>query len=229
MNSSCGANDWVRNRRVSWLWPAAFVAVGVGWLAVPEPGSSLLAAAGFGVAGVLCVGNAVRCQRTHCTVTGPLYLLAGLLFLSRVAGAAVPAGLIVSASVVGTVLAYIPEWLGLLYLPRRGDVTPVVELLYDKDCPNASETRKNLERAFATVGLSPSWTERELSSAETPPQARAFGSPTVLVNGRDVAGCEPGDAASCRIYETAGRRSGTPSAELIATVLAATCRPRPSG
>jgi hypothetical protein len=150
-------------------------------------------------------------------------------FLSRVNGPGVPAGLIVAGSVIGTILAYIPEWLGLLHFPLRGAVTPVVELLYDKDCPNASETRKNLERAFAIVGLSPSWMERELSSPETRPQARAFGSPTVLVNGRDVAGCGPGDAASCRIYETAGRRSGTPSTELIVNALASTCRPRPSG
>ena len=219
--------DWVRDRRVSWLWPAAFLAVGVRWLAVAEPTGSLVAAAGFAVAGGLCVGNALRCRRAHCIVTGPLYILAALLFVSRVVGVAAPAGLIVGTSIVGTVLAYVPEWLGRRYLSRRGTLT--IELLYDKECPNTSEARANLEQALAAVGLPPSWSERELSSADTPPQARAFGSPTVLVNGRDVAGGQPGDAASCRVYETAGRRSRAPAADLIARALASTCGRRPSG
>ena len=156
-------SDWVRDKRMSWLWPAAFVAVGAGWLVMPHPGGSLLAATGFGVAGGLCVANAVRCRRTHCIVTGPLYLLAALLFLFRLGGMAIPAGLIVATSIVGTIFAYIPEWFGLRYvLSRRRDVMPTVELLYDKECPNVAEARANLKRAFATVGLSPSWTERGL-------------------------------------------------------------------
>jgi hypothetical protein len=202
----------------------------VGWLAVPEPTGSLLAATGFGVAGGLCVGNAARCRRTHCIVTGPLYLLAVLVLLSRVVGAlVVPAGLIVATSIVGTILAYIPEWLGLRYFPRRNDVTPTVQLLYDNECPNVSEARANLEQALAAVGLPPSWAEKELTSRDTPPEARTFGSPTVLVNGRDVAGGEPGDAASCRVYQTADRQSGAPSVDLIARALTLTCSRRPSG
>ena len=126
MTARCDASgsDWVRDNRVSWLWPAAFLAVGAGWLAVPDPAGSLLAATGFGVAGGLCVGNAVRCRRAHCIVTGPLYLLAALLLLSRVVGGVtMPVGFIVAASVVGTIFAYVPEWLGLRYFSRRGDVT----------------------------------------------------------------------------------------------------------
>ncbi|TMB47335.1 MAG: hypothetical protein E6J60_15665 [Deltaproteobacteria bacterium] len=48
----------------------------------------------------------------------------------------------------------------------------------------------------------------------------------MLVNGRDVAGADPGDAACCRIYEVAGGRSGAPPAELIARVLRAAQEPR---
>lgn len=229
MTARCETSDWVRDRRVSWLWPTAFVAVGVGWLAVTEPVGLLLTAAGFALAGALCAANAARCRRTHCIVTGPLYLLATLVLLSRVVGGVtMPVGYIVAASVVGTLLAYLPEWLGLRYVPRRGcDETPSVELLYDKDCPNAPEARANLARAFAAVGLPPWWKEREVSSSspDTPPQA--WGSPTVLVNGRDVAGEEPGNGASCRVYEAAGRRSGAPSTEVIALALAATYGRRP--
>jgi len=101
-----------------------------------------------------------------------------------------------------------------------------VELLYDKDCPNVGEARANLHRALIEAGLPPSWKERELSVAEVPSPLRAFGSPTLLANRRDVAGGDPGDAACCRVYEVAGGRSGAPPAELIASVLRAAQEPR---
>ena len=91
MSTTATTSDWARNRRVSWLWPAAFGVVGAGWLVVPHPWGAVLAAAGFAVAGALCVGNNLRCQRTHCAITGPLYLVAALLFLARAGGVSVPA------------------------------------------------------------------------------------------------------------------------------------------
>ncbi len=117
--------DWTQDRRVSWLWPAAFALVGTGWLAVADPAGSLLAATGFAVAGALCVGNAVHCRRAHCVVTGPLYLVAAILFVARVAGAAVPGGLIVAGSIAGTIVAHVPEWLGTRYLRRTADASSV--------------------------------------------------------------------------------------------------------
>ena len=47
-------SDWVRDRRLSWLWSVSFVAVAAGGLMtawIP------LAVAGFALAGILCVGN----------------------------------------------------------------------------------------------------------------------------------------------------------------------------
>ncbi|HWP64337.1 MAG TPA: mercuric transporter MerT family protein [Candidatus Limnocylindria bacterium] len=111
-----GCRDWVRDRRVSWVWPAAFVAVGVGWLLVPGTAGSLLAAGGFAVAGALCVGNALRCRRVHCVITGPLYLLAAALFLARGGGRDVPEGWVVAGAIVGTAAAFVPEWLGRGYV-----------------------------------------------------------------------------------------------------------------
>jgi hypothetical protein len=75
--------DRLGDRRVSWLWSAAYVVGVTGWPAIPGTAGSLVAAAGFAVAGVLCVGNALRCRRAHCTITGPLYLVAALLFVAR--------------------------------------------------------------------------------------------------------------------------------------------------
>ncbi len=121
IHSRCDAasSDWLRDRRVSWLWPAAFALAGVGWLFVPGAAGALLAAAGFAVAGGLCVANAVHCRRMHCAVTGPLYLVAALSFVTRAAGSDIPGGWIVAGAGVGTALAFIPEWLGTLYFAAR--------------------------------------------------------------------------------------------------------------
>ena len=116
MSTTATTCDWARDRRVSWLWPAAFGVVGAGWLVVPDPWGALLAGAGFAVAGALCVGNTLRCQRAHCGITGPLYLVAAILFLARAGGVSVPASVILVVAVVGTIIAFVPEWLGTRYL-----------------------------------------------------------------------------------------------------------------
>jgi mercuric ion transport protein len=113
--------DWLQDRRVSWAWPAAFILVAVSWLVIPDPAGALLAATGFGVAGGLCVGNARHCSRTHCLITGPLYLLGAMLFLARLVGVDVPSGLVVGAAVVGTILAFVPEWVGTRYVGPTTD------------------------------------------------------------------------------------------------------------
>jgi mercuric ion transport protein len=120
-HSRCDAvsSDWLRERRVSWLWPAAFVLAGVGWLVVPGAAGALLAAAGFAVAGGLCVANAIHCRRVHCAVTGPVYLVAALWFLARAGGWNTPGGWIVAGAGVGTALAFVPESLGKLYFDAR--------------------------------------------------------------------------------------------------------------
>ena len=104
-----------------------------------------------------------------------------------------------------------------------------VELLYDEKCPNVAEARANLRRALIEVGLPPSWTERMPVAPEAPYPLRGFGSPTVLVDGRDVAHAEPADAACCRVYEVAGRWSGAPPGELIGRALRATMEPQRPG
>jgi hypothetical protein len=101
------------------LWPAAFAAVALGWLLVPGAAGAVLAAAGFAVAGALCVGNALRCRRVHCTITGPLYLAAAGLFLARAGGWDFPGAWIVAGASAGTLIAYVPERLGKLYFGAR--------------------------------------------------------------------------------------------------------------
>ncbi len=95
-----------------------------------------------------------------------------------------------------------------------------IEFIYDKNCPNVAAARTNLLRAFAEKGIPARWTEWERSSPDTPAYAREFGSPAILVNGRDVAGLAPNTGDACRIYQLAnGISSGVPSVELIVNAL----------
>lgn len=98
-----------------------------------------------------------------------------------------------------------------------------VELIYDADCPNIAEARACLLQAFAHLELPARWQEWSRQDPESPDHARRFGSPTVLVNGQDVAGTAPGDGAHrCRIYRTAdGKLLGVPAVEDITRALTA--------
>ena len=98
-----------------------------------------------------------------------------------------------------------------------------VEFIYDPDCPNVAEARAHLLRAFAETGISPRWVEWSRDSAEAPVYARAFGPPTLLVNGHDVAEqtSAPGNAC-CRLYtDPSGTLRGAPSVERIVAALRA--------
>jgi len=98
---------------------------------------------------------------------------------------------------------------------------PNVEFVYDKGCPNVEQTRENLLRAFARLGLPPKWTEWERNDANSPDYAKSYGSPTVLVDGKDCLGVSPEhNVSSCRIYDGPdGTLVGIPSIEAIASVL----------
>ena len=102
----------------------------------------------------------------------------------------------------------------------------LVELVYDRDCPNVDRARAMIRAALDEVGADPQWLEWDRASSETPPDRRHYGSPTVLVNGHDV-GCDENDSAqadanACRVYlDSAGCLCGAPSARLIVSAIAA--------
>jgi mercuric ion transport protein len=97
----------------------------------------------------------------------------------------------------------------------------MVEFIYDADCPNVEAARGQLRRAFERVGASPEWQEWDREKDDAPAYARAYGSPTVLVGGRDVAGVQPSaDAACCRVYKRKdGSLKGVPSVDEIVAAL----------
>lgn len=96
---------------------------------------------------------------------------------------------------------------------------PKVEFIFDQDCPNVEDARANLIKAFTSAKLTPKWTEWNRNDASSPSYARKYGSPTILVAGKDISGVKPSENNNCRVYRNAGRNTGIPSIELIAAAL----------
>lgn len=96
-----------------------------------------------------------------------------------------------------------------------------IELIYDGDCPNRDKARSQLRLALDELGLPAQWKEWERSNPEAPAHVRNYGSPTILVDGKDVAGAKPSDgASSCRLYEGRnGGFEGIPPLEAIVSAL----------
>ncbi|MGH8235377.1 MAG: hypothetical protein ACREPU_14450 [Rhodanobacteraceae bacterium] len=74
---TCGGSAWLL-----WRLPAVLVIAGDAW----PRGMAWLWAIAFAMAGTGCLANAARCGRTHCYVTGPLFLLAAIWCLFSALG-----------------------------------------------------------------------------------------------------------------------------------------------
>ena len=79
-----------------------------------------------------------------------------------------------------------------------------VDLVYDRDCPHIDEARATIRAALEAVGSEIDWREWDREDTRTPDELRGYGSPTVLVNGRDVVAVGNESTASganaCRVY-----------------------------
>ena len=95
-------------------------------------------------------------------------------------------------------------------------MTHRIELVHFTGCPHAAQARENLRLALRSSGAGGAWSEWDLSSMEAPERVRGYGSPTILINGRDISGGGPeGSELSCRV-------SGAPSVEAILNALGGT-------
>ncbi|MGH8248137.1 MAG: hypothetical protein ACREUU_17080, partial [Gammaproteobacteria bacterium] len=96
-----------------------------------------------------------------------------------------------------------------------------VELVYRRGCPNIEAARVHLLRAFAGLGMTPQWREWDADDPATPPHARGRGSPTILIDGRDVDAMGfPDPGPSCRVYPGAdGAVARVPSLDQIVTAM----------
>jgi hypothetical protein len=102
-----------------------------------------------------------------------------------------------------------------------------VELIFDPGCPNVGEARAQLSQALRQLGLRERWKEWSLVDPEVPARLRGFGSPTILVDGRDVVDQEPAaTGASCRVYREGSKTFGAPPASAIAAALSKARRSR---
>src|SRR5207237_10107570 len=93
---------------------------------------------------------------------------------------------------------------------------PEIILLHDADCPNASAARAVLSEALRSAGIEPRWVEYDRAALGTPERFLRYGSPTILVDGTDIAGevAEPAVAA-CRVYWDAHGLRCVPQVERI--------------
>lgn len=102
-----------------------------------------------------------------------------------------------------------------------------VEFVFDSTCPNVDKARSAIREALLAVGAPVEWKEWDRDAEATPSALRAFGSPTVLVNGTDVSDggnqAAKADANSCRVYvDECGCLCGAPSPMQIANAIQAT-------
>jgi len=109
-----------------------------------------------------------------------------------------------------------------------------IELVYEKTCPNTKASRTQLLQAFNQLGLDPIWTEWEVTEEDTPEHIHGYGSPTILVNGKDVAGEQAAkeeiateeidrNDMCCRIYANSDAdNNGVPTVDDIVMAIKAT-------
>ena len=105
-----------------------------------------------------------------------------------------------------------------------------VELIYDLGCPNVESARSMLIKAFTRTGQSARWREWDRNAADCPDYARGFGSPTILVNGRDIADANAVEGSgACRVYTgDGGRLSPVPPLDAVCAALQAAPPAAPS-
>jgi hypothetical protein len=77
-----------------------------------------------------------------------------------------------------------------------------IHLLYFAGCPNLDRARDALREALAAEGIDSDVDvdEIDIHDPGAPAWARGWGSPTILIDGADVAGLAPASASSCRLY-----------------------------
>ncbi len=90
-----------------------------------------------------------------------------------------------------------------------------VEVLYVADCPSHPAAVKLVKDVLAGQGITAQIHEILVSDQVMADKLKFLGSPTIRINGRDVAGEHTGNfAMSCRLY-LGSTQVGVPPAELI--------------
>lgn len=96
-------------------------------------------------------------------------------------------------------------------MSRKAGVRGMIEFLYFKGCPNSEETLSNLKEALKELNISEKVLNIiEVNDIEMAKKLNFSGSPTILVNGKDIYTLEKpvGFNFTCRIYDFGGKKSG---------------------
>lgn len=90
-----------------------------------------------------------------------------------------------------------------------------IQLLYFVGCPHVDEARRALLSALAACAVTDAAVEElDVEAPTTPPELRGWGSPTILIDGVDLAGERVPTGLACRLYP-GGKPSGVPPRQLI--------------
>lgn len=98
-----------------------------------------------------------------------------------------------------------------------------IQLLHFRGCPNVDAARAAVRAALVEERLDVSVEEIDVEAPDTPAWARGWGSPTILVDGQDVAGQQPAASSACRLYA-----GGAPAIETIRARIAKSRGPEPA-
>src|SRR6266536_2146095 len=100
---------------------------------------------------------------------------------------------------------------------KQGMIRTVkIQVLSFPGCPNADAARQALRQVLEVHGLPSHFEEIDLTAESTQYELRAWGSPTILIDGVDVGGERQPAGVSCRLYESASPfLRGIPSGDLI--------------
>ena len=95
-----------------------------------------------------------------------------------------------------------------------------IQLITFPGCPNAKAARATLERVLARAGVADRIEEVDATALETAEELRGWGSPTVLVEGRDVGGQAEPTGPGCRLYrDDDGKVQGSPPEALLSAAI----------
>ncbi|MBI2856858.1 MAG: hypothetical protein HYX95_00940 [Chloroflexi bacterium] len=89
-----------------------------------------------------------------------------------------------------------------------------VQLLRFPDCPDAAAAGVALRRVLAECNLPAEFEEIDITAPGTPEALARWGSPTILINGKDLVGETP-SGPTCRLYATPEGVAGVPPDNLI--------------
>lgn len=100
-----------------------------------------------------------------------------------------------------------------------------IEVLYVAECPSHPAAVKLVKDVLAAQGVAADVHEVLVTDERVAGELRFCGSPTIRINGRDVAGESPKAhtfALSCRLY-SGSKQIGLPPAEMIRCAVVEAC------